>query len=374
MLAREELMAMLTGEYGVDLKEEGFMAPASPLIFFWIMFSGLALCLLAVEFSPAIPLFGLVIFGGSLFLFFDYRPSPLLWLLSQRMTANLVAEKMPPDSRENPYRPLFIIHANLDSPPVMMHFQHQLILYFPYFIWGLVGLLGMIFLLSVLGFAGLFIPKGVIFTAAVILLLIPLYLSVDYWMQGYSKGMNDNLSGVAAATEVAVRLFRDMPDNLDIRLLLTSGAYMGGAGMQHYLSMHQEELEKRPVSLISLHGIGTGDLSLVRSASPLLPQNFHGSLIRKAYNLSKDGQYGPVAVRDFKAGGLESVIPMRAGVDSLTIVGLSATDPNQSGFYYIPHMQQVTDQLNTIDTQQIENCVTLTEALIRLHGKQSGAK
>lgn len=318
MLAREELMAILTGENGVDVFEEGFFAPRTHFWFLWVLFLGAALSVVIVNLSPFSSVLGLLLFGSSFILYTEGRKSPLLWFYTRAETANLIAEK----TTGNDQSPLVIVMANMDSPPASFMHKPAMIRYFKSIILSCYGLFGLVFLLPLFAFAGIAIQSGIILFFILLLISIPLFQTLYYWLYGTGKA---NLSGVAVATEVACRLFRTMPENTEIRLLITSAGYTGRLGAQHYYSMHKEELKARPTYVLNFDSMDGSQITCLKEVGCVFPIPYSGSVIETAYGLSKTVEaYKGVHFTICDQGYFDSDWFMRTGIPCLTLTTESA--------------------------------------------------
>lgn len=353
--AREELMAMLLGESGVDVKEEGFFTPTTLLPFIWLMIGGLIGSLYLSQFSGMIGLIGWALFGGSYLLnMLGYR-SPMMWFYAPKVTANLVAEK----STGSSICPLVIITAHLDSGPCSVMHRPQALPYYRLITMLKIGFVAVSLIFPLWAVMAVAVPLWLTTVFALVLGLIPLIASVDYILHGYSAGASDNLSGVAAACESACRLFRDMPDDCEIRLLLTSAQEVGMLGAQHYLDSHIEELHSRPVTLINIDRVGSGQLSYVVEAGNCLKYDYRSLLSETAYQVSKEQT-------DYE--GIRATVPLMADYDALWfaragIPTLTLTAVDLGGLPSLIHTPK--DRFPALDRRLIHQTVNYSEDIIR---------
>ncbi|WND02170.1 M28 family peptidase [Temperatibacter marinus] len=355
MYAREELLAILEGEPGVTVKEEGFYAPSSYLPFFWIIFSGVILGILITPYSPLVSLILTLCLSGSFLLFMDWRYSPLIQVTEHKITANLVATK----TTGYPLDPLIILMAHLDSAPASFAYRKEQISFFKITLYCTAVIMIFSSAFPLMHFGNYFIPDYVRFMYSTILFLIIFITSIDYWRYGYTPGANDNLSGVTAATTIARRCFRDMPENAEVRLVITSAEEAGMLGAKQYLGLHDEELMSRPTYVLNIDSVGAGKLCYVSHSGTFSETHYKGPVIETAFRLSRDhDKFSHIRSMKHHVGDFDTIWFMRAGIPSLT---LAAYDEEGA----MPHIHTPEDTVKQLDHALIEEAIDYGEAIVR---------
>lgn len=345
MEARESLMAALMDEPGLDITEEGFMAPASYLNMVWTIAGGLVLCLWVAPFAPFwVGLAALGLFVSHL-LFFDWRRSPLAWIGSNRVTANLVASK-------GAGRRLLILMAHLDSAPASFAYRPDQVPHFKQSVWLGTAIIGVAALACFIG-GGL--PIWIKAGLTVALIATAVMTSIDFWRFGYVPGASDNLSGVVAVAAAARRLWRDMPPDTEVRLVVTSAEEAGMLGAQAYWQTHREALKARETYLINVDTVGVGDLAFVTETAGFTKQAYDNALTATAARLGAPIGVGPAR---HHVGDFDSVWFNRGGVASLT---LAAYD--EKGL--MPRIHTPDDRPEHVSTEKIAKAAAFTEAIAR---------
>lgn len=311
--AREMLMTELSAEFEVDIKEEGFQAPTSYIPFLWL--TGL-MAIFAVIGTPLMPTV-MALVGGlafvSLFLFFDWRISPLVWIGSNLTTANLVASK-------GEGQRLFVLMAHLDSAPASYAYRPAQIPHFKISVYLSAALMGLGFLIPFMATFGAQFDMVTLLGIAALMLIQLTLASIDYWRHGYTPGANDNLSGVAAATSAASHLWRRMPPGAEVRLVITSGEEAGMLGAQHYWQVHKEELRSRDTYIINMDTVGCRHLKFVTKSGGFTPVVYDNVLTQTALNLTLGNEpFQSVAPAVHSVGDFDSVWFVRDGMNALTI-------------------------------------------------------
>ncbi len=186
--AREALMAKLSGEYGVDVKEEGIYAPphARYHTLLLIVFSLITVALFFL--SPIIGVISLLLVSYAIFLFITGRRSPLSLMVGVKVTANLIGSKGVGDKH-------ILILVPLDN-------------YFDQYSDKL-----------------------------------PTFFNEQ------EQGKNID---VAASVAAASRLWKDIPDGYELSLCLFSGTVAGNIGIHQYIQQHNSVLKTKAVHIFSL--------------------------------------------------------------------------------------------------------------------------
>jgi hypothetical protein len=358
MEAREMLIAKLSSEVDVDIHEEGFYAPRSYLPFFWLIALTQAACVLLADFAPLVMLVGGLFVLFAHLRFFDWRITRLIWLTAKATTANLVA-------RKGEGRRLFILMAHLDSAPASFAYRPSQVKHFALNVWMATGMLSLGVLVPLAELSGLRIPLflEVLFAAAIIAQVV--MASLDFWRFGYTPGANDNLTGVAAACEVASRLWANMPDDAEVRLVVTTAEEAGMLGAQHYWETHEAELHARETHVLNFDTVGYGKLAYVTESGGFTPVYYATPLAQAAHALGRlNKRFEHIAPAKHKVGDFDSVWFIRDGISSLT---LAAYD--EDGM--MPHIHTMEDSMDKLDLVTLEEAAIFGEAIIRMVPKGS---
>jgi len=353
MMAREMLTTELLGEPGVDVAEEGLMAPRNYLPFFWVIALGQAFAVGFGETGPYVAALVGALFFVSHLLFFDWRISPLIWLMPKTLTANLVASK-------GTGRRLVILMAHLDSAPASYAYRADRVKNFAVNIYlgTLIVSLGLV--VPVLDIYGLHAPFGLRLFFIGALLVQGFVASIDHWRYGYTPGANDNLSGVAAATEAASRLWKKMPDDTEVRLVITSAEEAGMLGAQHYSRVHNDELKARATHIVNFDTVGGKNLKYIQRSGGFTPVYYPGPLLEAAATLEKQGpRFSRITAGEHHVGDFDSVWFVRRGISTLTIASY-----DDDGL--MPHIHTPEDKAEHVNMGQVALSALYGEALVRL--------
>ena len=313
MEARETLITILTGEFDVDITEEGFDAPPSYLRFFWLTAFIVSAAVMGANLMPAI----MMLLGSlgfiSFFLFMDWRVSPLIWWGAQKTTANLVASK-------GQGTRLFILMAHLDSAPASFAYRPGQVRNFKTSVYITTGLMSLGIIVPVI--VGLGGNVDVVTRLVIVGLIMSAQLaaSVDFWRLGYVPGANDNLTGVSAAVSAASHLWRHMPDNAEVRLVITSAEEAGMLGAQHYWQTHRDELKGRDTYVINLDTVGCQNLKYIEKSGGFTRVEYNNILTNTADGIKAGNEnFAAVEPGVHHVGDFDSVWFVRDGIKAVTL-------------------------------------------------------
>jgi len=353
MMAREMLTTQLVGEPGVSVAEEGLMAPSTYLPFFWLIALGQAAAIILAMWLPLVAILAGAVFFISHILFFDWRVSPLIWWMPKRLTANLVAKK-------GEGRRLIILMAHLDSAPASYAYRADQVKHFATSVYVGTGIVGLGVLVPLFDAAGMSAPIWLRALFALLVLAQPAIAGVDYWQHGYTPGANDNLSGVAAATAAASQLWRRMPADAEVRLVITTAEEAGMLGAQHYARVHEDELRARATHVVNFDTVGNKNLKYIHKSGGFTPVYYEGPLLKTAESLcNQDKKFSVVKPGVHHVGDFDSVWFTRAGVSTLTIASY-----DDEGL--MPHIHTPEDTKAHVDLDQVALSAVFGEALVRL--------
>lgn len=352
MEAREALITVLTGEFEVEITEEGFEAPKSYLPFFWA--TGLT-CAAAVLFAPAMPLVMLLL-GAlgfiSFFLFMDWRVSPLIWWGAQETTANLVA-------RKGEGRRLIILMAHIDSAPASFAYRPGQVRNFKSSVYLSTALMSLGVLVPL--FAGLdaTLDVGGRILVAALLIGAQILASIDFWRFGFTPGANDNLTGVAAATSAASHLWQSLPADAEVRLVISSAEEAGMLGAQHYWQTHRDELKERDTFIVNIDTVGCTHLRYVVKSGGFSAVRYDNALTRTAQGLTKlEPGFHSIRAGEHRVGDFDSVWFNRDRIPALTIASY-----DDDGL--MPAIHTPEDTADKVDKGRMEQAARFAEAIAR---------
>lgn len=308
MMAREALMTELLDEPNLEIAEEGLRAPKSKAFIEMAMLVCLVVILLIAPIMPYIAVFVSIFMASCIFMHIDGRQTPFQWFVPTVISSNLVA------SKGNGKR-LYLLVANLDTQHSAKwrdytEYAHSRISF--YASMGIVALSCFMPFLYVFGF-------GVSPWLVWLLICILFILFIGRHYLGFGEREN-NLSGVAAAVMAARSLWRALPSNTEVRLVITTAGSVSGFGFQHYLNHHKEAFQERDIYVLNYDTPHGANIAYIEHAGILTPVIFEGIMQHVAKGLVKlNPAYKTVKAADAHTDILESLMSVRAGYKTLTV-------------------------------------------------------
>ncbi len=365
MMARERLVTHLVGEPAVDVVEEAFFAPTSYLPFFMMVAGGTGLAIWTASEMLYISLLVGFLFFISHVLFFDWRVTPLIWFSPKKMTANLVAKK-------GQGRRLFILMAHLDSAPASFAYRPDQVKNFSVSVYLSTAIIAAGVVVPAFSIAGYDAPIWLLVLLTLALCAQVGFAGLDFWKYGYTPGANDNLSGVAAAISAASRLWRRMPEDAEVRLVITSAEEAGMLGAQHYWQQHKDEFVNKDIYVVNLDTVGNKNLQYIIQSGGFTPVLYTNRLTQTAAIVSRQNeQFREVQAGTHTVGDFDSVWFQRDGLVSVSIASY-----NDEGL--MPHIHTVDDKPAYVDMEKVNLASKFAEAIIRMvpvaSETKSGAK
>ncbi|GHF27254.1 hypothetical protein GCM10017044_22880 [Kordiimonas sediminis] len=308
--AREALSAELAGEPGIFMTEEGFRAPVSSLQTSVILTFLQCIILL---FAPAYP-FLAAITSMMLFLSWmrsiDNQKAPFTWLLGRQFTANLTASKGKGSN-------LVLVISNLEPRRIQWH-PHWLTRFTQHHMMMFIVLLGLMpSLVSWLLFMDVYIPAVLVWLLTAALLIVLGYTVYSVTVASSASKQAD--MSIAGAVAIVRRLWRDMPDDTEVRLLISTGRSSGFLGTQHYLDQHREEFEGRSVYVLNVDMLKGNSVAFSRTYGSLSPVHENGIMVQTASLLAGNKLFPKIQACTKLGYSFDSIWFTRAGMTSVTI-------------------------------------------------------
>ena len=308
MMAREALTTELLAEPDLELAEEGLRLPKSAgAIEFVMVISAVATIWLAASMPYISLLVGLFLIGCFM-LHLDGRRTPFDLLVPSAVSANLVAKKGQGNK-------LYIVCSSIDVKAAGFGKDIDVSSYNNMIFYGF----------SFLFFWAFLIPVFYVFEfgisawleGLVSLSLISLFALYRLSLTG--DGGN-NLSGVAAASASASALWRKMPQDTEVRLVVSTGGALSGYGLEHYLKHHADEFEGRDVCVLNYDTPHGTKLAYIEKAGGLTSVYFENIMQMVAKGLVKlNPAYRKIRAIDAGTKLPESIIGARMGYKALTV-------------------------------------------------------
>ncbi len=174
-------------------------------------------------------------------------------------------------------------------------------------------------------------------------------LFLDAALARIVPGASDNASGVAAVLEVAARLERRPPENVDVWVVFTGAKEGFMLGMRAWMKEYEEDLHKDRTWFVNVDTVGNGEMHHVTAEGFALLLRHDRRLIGACERLG----FPPYVWRL----GTDGVIPLMRGYPSITLCAL------ENG--RIPNFHRPSDTVENVDPAAIEAAADSVERLVR---------
>ena len=180
----------------------------------------------------------------------------------------------------------------------------------------------------------------------------------------YSPGANDNASGVAAVLALAKRLAKNPLEATEVHLAFTGCEEVGARGMSAYLDQHGKDLGREALYII-LDEVGLGVPKYLTNDGLLIKHRTHPRALEAA---RKASQALP-AIKIQEGPGLAYTDALQATKRGLIALTLCTIPDPLSGDE--SHWHRMSDTLENIHVEDIENCLTFVWTLLEQLDRQS---
>ena len=218
-----------SADFGVEY--QSFRTPPTYLpIVYWLI-GGITVGLLTVQWLSLASVLIVAVFAVNGLLYFDWRPSWLMFLPPLVNAKNIIGRYVPTGAKSK-----LILMAHYDSAPVSFLYRRQTKDGFRNSIRS-----SMILMALATPVAGLsyHLPENQYLLIIRVLLCIyfvgqAVLGTIEFWRKGYTNGASDNATGVVAALKTA-EFLKNQLKNTEIEVVLTNAEEVGMVGSHYYL-------------------------------------------------------------------------------------------------------------------------------------------
>lgn len=194
-----------------------------------------------------------------------------------------------------------------------------------------------------------------------LILLVATFLLVDIQLSEPSPGANDNASGVGLALELAERLEREPPRNLDVWVVLTGAQECGAEGMRAFVRSRRKELDPATTFVLALDAVGRGDVRFVTYEGPAVSFAMDRRLIELSGAIAEADREGPGRYRAAPLRRASSSDALPAASRGWRALALTCLEP---GADLPPDHHTTADTLERLDWDSVERAGDFTGELI----------
>lgn len=189
-------------------------------------------------------------------------------------------------------------------------------------------------------------------------MLVPIMLLLHREMFGdYVQGASDNASGVAAMLEVAEKLAKNPPRNLELWFVATGCEEVNLVGMTAFLDAHRYEIDHGTTYFINFDNFGNGSLRYITAEGMLDVYPSSHELVCIAERLASEEQFADVRPHVYRLLTLDALAASSRGYKVISLMGLDADDG-------IPHWHWPTDTLENVDFSLPERAAEFASGMV----------
>jgi hypothetical protein len=190
------------------------------------------------------------------------------------------------------------------------------------------------------------------FTASIVLsLLLLLQREISY---KHVPGANDNASGVGVMLSLAEALGADAPGDTEVMVVATGCEEAGLVGMQKFVRVHEDDLER--AWLINIDNVGAGDVSYTTAEGMLLKQKPGEMLTKMAEQVSALPDL-KVSGRPFRVMSLDTEPLLLRRLEAITVIATRDGVP--------VNWHRDNDNYDAIDPDTVDTAYRFVEAMVR---------
>ena len=170
----------------------------------------------------------------------------------------------------------------------------------------------------------------------------------------YSRGLNDNASGVAALIELAGRLREAPLEGCDVLLVATGSKKPGLNGMRHVL--RGESFDRETAYFLNLDRVGVGEPAYVVGEGMLRLFRTSSRMMALAEAVAPEFGARPCVVRSWPT---DALIPLARGYHALGITAVSPDEEDGGG------VRSEVDYPHGLSVERIQEAARFVEAVMR---------
>lgn len=168
----------------------------------------------------------------------------------------------------------------------------------------------------------------------------------------YSRGANDNASGVAALLRLAQRLAAEGVPNTDVHFVVTGANQNWMHGAREFVKSGTLEWDR--VSFLNLDSVGSGQLVYTTAAGMLHMTRCDRGMVNAAADLATEFEAKPIRL---VTACSDVLVPLARGFKAMEITAMASAEAEPPA--------HERDTLMEIDEGQVERAARLAEGVIR---------
>jgi hypothetical protein len=182
----------------------------------------------------------------------------------------------------------------------------------------------------------------------------------------YSPGANDDASGVAAVLTLAKRLGKNPLENTEVHVVFTGCEEVGARGMSAFLEQHGKDLGQDAIYIV-LDEVGLGVPKYLTKDGLLIKHRTHP----RALEAARKAAQALSGLKILEGPGVAYTDALQATKRGLVALTLCTIPELQLGDE--SHWHRMSDTLDNIHVEDIENCLTFVWTLLQQMDSQEAA-
>lgn len=330
---------------GAAVESQPFPCPKTYLPFVWWVVGGILFGLLLAGHWPWLSFAVAAIFALMGIAHFDWRPTPLIYLVPKVRAENIIARYGLGSQNKEQKTKKIVLMAHYDSAPISFIYRSAMVSDFHRSLLislALMLLSPVVIFVAAMGYAPAvmtWLRYGLAAYFAIQLVLT----SIDYFRFGFTNGAADNASGVAAAIATAQRLWQTPVDGWEVELVLTSGEEIAMVGAREYIRQNRENLSDNGACVLNFDNVGSGKIKIITQTGSISPVRYSNRLVKAAKSVAEENsRFADITTASWHTGDFDTIWFERSGIPSLT---LSAQDANG----LMAHLHRPEDTMENVD-------------------------
>ena len=355
------LLKDLLKSLGATVESQNFLCPKTYLPIVWWLVGGIIFGLVLAGKWPWPALIFATLFASLGLRHFDWRSTPLPFLVPRVKAENIIARDEPVKDATSVKTRKLVLMAHYDSAPVSFIYHPSMVAGFHRSLLisiGLMVLAPILIFLEAIGISWFFLKW--LRYALILYFLIQIVLSsIDYFRFGFTNGAADNATGVAVAIATAHHLWQNPVEGWEIELVLTSGEEIAMIGAHEYHKKYKDSLRRQKGVLVNLDNLGSGKIKIISETGSITTVRYVNPLFLTALKVARDdSRFADIRQGKWHTGDFDSIWFERTGIPSIT---LSAQDDNGLA----PHLHRPGDTIENVDFTLLPQAVDFTLAVFK---------
>ncbi len=349
---------------GADVEIQPFLSPKTYLPIVWWLVGGISAGLFLAGPFPWPAFFISLIFTVMAIHYFDWRSSPVQFIVPRVKTENIIGRFSSGQKNNNTNgikNKKLILMAHYDTAPVSILYLPSMVGNFRQSLLTSLGIMlvtPLVIFVTAIGFQHV-ILTWIRYGLGAYFVIQGIIAGIDYFRFGHTNGAADNATGTAVALATARRLWENPMPGWDVEVVLTSGEEVSLVGSRHYYLKNKNQYKTNKTFVLNFDNLGSGHIKIITKTGSITPVKYDNPLVDAAIKTAREeDRFHGITTGEWHTGDFDSIWFERGGIPSLT---LSSQDEKGQ----IPHLHRPGDTLANINMSMPPQAVDFAEATAR---------